>query len=75
MSKRFLRAMAQPFDINQTGVSLWSVEDVEARQAQLAQATATDMQIDQQQQEERSYFEGLEDSAAIEALMEVEAQV
>jgi DNA excision repair protein ERCC-2 len=75
MSKRFLRAMAQPFDINQTGVSLWSVEDVEARQAQLAQATATEMQIDQQQQEERSYFEGLEDSAAIEALMEVEAQV
>jgi DNA excision repair protein ERCC-2 len=72
MSKRFLRAMAQPFDMNQTGVSLWSLEDIEARQNQLLQATASDMQIDQQQQDERSYFEGLEDAAAVEALMQVE---
>jgi DNA excision repair protein ERCC-2 len=32
MSKRFLRSMAQPFDQDQTGISLWTLEDIEERQ-------------------------------------------
>lgn len=38
ISKRFLRSMAQPFEISQDGISLWGIEDIKARQAQQAQA-------------------------------------
>lgn len=39
MSKRFLRSMAQPFEHNlQNGISLWSVEHIEARQAAVREA-------------------------------------
>lgn len=34
MAKRFLRQMAQPFPNDETGISLWTLEDIEARQAQ-----------------------------------------
>jgi len=34
VSKRFLRSMAQPFEQDQNGISLWGLEDIEARQAQ-----------------------------------------
>lgn len=75
MSKRFLRSMAQPYDPDQTGVSLWSLEDIEARQAQVANglpaADNTDMQVDEDG--EPDYFAGLEDSAAVEAMLAVEA--
>lgn len=38
MSKRFLRSMAQPFEHDQTGVSLWSLEHIEARQQAVREA-------------------------------------
>lgn len=50
MSKRFLRAMAQPFPVDETGVSLWTVEDIEAKQAQVAAAAEAElngMNVDQ----------------------------
>ncbi|KAG0181117.1 DNA-dependent ATPase of the nucleotide excision repair factor 4 complex [Apophysomyces sp. BC1034] len=31
IAKKFLRTMAQPFESNQTGVSLWTLKDIEAR--------------------------------------------
>ncbi|CAO3616947.1 unnamed protein product [Cunninghamella echinulata] len=36
ISKRFLRSMAQPIESNQTGVSLWSLKDIENRQKKVA---------------------------------------
>lgn len=38
MTKRFLRSMAQPFEHEQTGVSLWQLEHIEARQAAVREA-------------------------------------
>jgi DNA excision repair protein ERCC-2 len=32
LSKRFIRAISQPFDHSQTGISLWTVEDIEDKQ-------------------------------------------
>ncbi|OZJ02096.1 hypothetical protein BZG36_04580, partial [Bifiguratus adelaidae] len=32
VARKFLRSMAQPFEQNQLGVSLWTVEDIESRQ-------------------------------------------
>jgi DNA excision repair protein ERCC-2 len=29
IAKKFLRSMAQPYEANQTGVSLWTVKDIE----------------------------------------------
>ncbi|KAH9463455.1 hypothetical protein Pst134EA_015538 [Puccinia striiformis f. sp. tritici] len=40
ISKRFLRSMAQPFEIGQDGISLWGIEDILKRQAQQRQADA-----------------------------------
>ncbi|PLW58601.1 hypothetical protein PCANC_00132 [Puccinia coronata f. sp. avenae] len=37
ISKRFLRSMAQPFEIGQDGISLWGLEDILQRQAQQRQ--------------------------------------
>ncbi|KNZ52019.1 uncharacterized protein VP01_372g7 [Puccinia sorghi] len=38
ISKRFLRSMAQPFEIGQDGISLWGLEDILRRQAQQREA-------------------------------------
>lgn len=32
LSKLFIRSISQPFDHSQTGISLWTLEDIEARQ-------------------------------------------
>ncbi len=32
LAKRFIRQISQPFDHTQTGVSLWTLEDIEKRQ-------------------------------------------
>ncbi|KAK4686887.1 DNA excision repair protein ERCC-2, partial [Tremellales sp. Uapishka_1] len=37
LSKRFIRQISQPFDHTQTGISLWTLEDIEARQAKDAE--------------------------------------
>lgn len=36
IAKKFLRSMAQPFEVNQTGVSLWTIKDIENRQKSAA---------------------------------------
>ena len=77
MAKRFLRAMAQPFPVDETGVSLWTIEDINEKQAQLAAAaeaelngTGDAMDVDQQQQptfpgagRTMDMFDGLDDDA------------
>lgn len=32
LSKLFIRSISQPFDHTQTGISLWTLEDIEAKQ-------------------------------------------
>ena len=32
LSKKFIRQISQPFDHTQTGISLWTLEDIEERQ-------------------------------------------
>lgn len=32
LSKKFIRQISQPFDHSQTGISLWTLDDIEARQ-------------------------------------------
>lgn len=32
LSKLFIRSISQPFDHSQTGISLWTLEDIEERQ-------------------------------------------
>ncbi|ORZ26023.1 hypothetical protein BCR42DRAFT_458082 [Absidia repens] len=39
IAKKFLRTMAQPIETNQTGVSLWTIKDIENRQKKLAAPT------------------------------------
>lgn len=34
LAKKFIRQISQPFDHTQTGISLWSLEDIEERQRQ-----------------------------------------
>ncbi|POW18753.1 hypothetical protein PSHT_05508 [Puccinia striiformis] len=69
ISKRFLRSMAQPFEIGQDGISLWGIEDILKRQAQQRQADAgaiTDVNMasprgDGDDDDDEDYFGGLED--------------
>jgi len=35
IARKFLRSMAQPFEGNQVGISLWSVKDIEKREKRL----------------------------------------
>lgn len=32
LAKKFIRQISQPFDHSQTGISLWTVEDIEEKQ-------------------------------------------
>lgn len=32
LSKKFIRQISQPFDHSQTGISLWTLEDIEEKQ-------------------------------------------
>lgn len=67
MAKRFLRSMAQPFDEDQAGLSLWALEDIEARQAKEREGVPMDQQKGQPGNDE--IFEGLEDQAIVDAMM------
>jgi DNA excision repair protein ERCC-2 len=76
ISKRFLRSMAQPFEIGQDGISLWGLEDILKRQAQQRQtdeAGRTDVQMaprppgghdDDDDDDDADYFGGLEDQVS-----------
>ncbi|PLW28350.1 hypothetical protein PCASD_17459 [Puccinia coronata f. sp. avenae] len=78
ISKRFLRSMAQPFEIGQDGISLWGLEDILKRQAQQRQtdeAGRTDVQMaprppgghdDDDDDDDADYFGGLEDQALLD---------
>ncbi|KAI9610228.1 hypothetical protein KEM48_002661 [Puccinia striiformis f. sp. tritici PST-130] len=74
ISKRFLRSMAQPFEIGQDGISLWGIEDILKRQAQQRQADAgaiTDVNMasprgDGDDDDDEDYFGGLEDQALLD---------
>ena len=37
-SRRFLRSMAQPFEVDQKGISLWDVDDIAEKQRETAEA-------------------------------------
>lgn len=73
MSKRFLRSMAQPFEFDQTGVSLWSLEHIEARQAAVREAAeggrtlqgADEAVADEAMQEREGWYEGFDDADII----------
>lgn len=39
-AKKFLRSMAQPYEANQMGVSLWSLKDIEAKGSKRAAVIA-----------------------------------
>jgi len=70
MSKRFLRSMAQPFEHDQTGVSLWSVEHIEARQAAVREAAeggillpgADETRDPEAEAEAHEWYEGFSDA-------------
>lgn len=75
MAKRFLRSMAQPFDQDQAGLSLWAVEDIEARQ--MKEQEGLGMHVDGEEGQQPGgpsdqIFEGLEDQAMVDAMMEVD---
>lgn len=73
MAKRFLRSMAQPFDIDQAGLSLWSEEDILIQQ-QKEQDKLQPTEDDDKQPKpgEDHIFEGLEDQAMVDAMMQVD---
>lgn len=72
ISKRFLRSMAQPFEIGQDGISLWGIEDILLRQSQQREANAaaavdTNMRVAQpDEDDDEDYFGGLEDQALLD---------
>lgn len=82
MSKRFLRSMAQPFEHDQTGVSLWSLEHIEARQAAVREAAeggrtleGADQQVaESAAQEAEGWYEGFDDADII-AIEDAESAV
>lgn len=39
LAKKFIRQISQPFDHTQTGISLWTLEDIEERQRRDAEET------------------------------------
>ncbi|ODO06201.1 DNA excision repair protein ERCC-2 [Cryptococcus wingfieldii CBS 7118] len=48
LAKKFIRQISQPFDHTQTGISLWTLEDIEARQQQEAdEADRDDTALDE----------------------------
>lgn len=69
MTKRFLRSMAQPFEHDQTGVSMWSLEHIEARQKAVREAAeggrtlggADEVRNPVADAEAEGWFEGFED--------------
>ncbi|MBW0469071.1 hypothetical protein O181_008786 [Austropuccinia psidii MF-1] len=68
ISKRFLRSMAQPFEIGQDGISLWGLEDIIEHQSQQRQEQNKDIDKDRvtAQQADENYFGGLEDQALLD---------
>jgi DNA excision repair protein ERCC-2 len=61
-SKLFMRTISQSHDTEQTGVSLWTKEDVEAHQAkQRAMGPAADVEMNDEAGEADEYEGGLPD--------------
>lgn len=81
MTKRFLRSMAQPFEHDQTGVSLWTVEDIENRQQAVREAAeggrmlngADETRDPAAEAEAEGWYEGFDD-ADIMAIEEAEME-
>jgi DNA excision repair protein ERCC-2 len=69
MSRRFLRSMAQPFEQDETGVSLWGLADIEARQAAMAMDvddTAPEPPV--ATAEDDAFFAGLDDADLLDTM-------
>ncbi|KAH8928498.1 DNA repair helicase [Atractiella rhizophila] len=45
-SKKFLRAMAQPYEQDQNGISLWGLEDIERRQREEKERMGVDQDVE-----------------------------
>ncbi|CAE7089403.1 unnamed protein product [Rhizoctonia solani] len=61
-SKLFMRTISQSHDVEQTGVSLWTKEDVEAHQAKLRAMGPADVEMnDEKEIEEDEYDGGISD--------------
>ena len=61
LSKIFIRSISQNHDVNQTGVSLWTLEDVEkaqARQRAEAEAAAAPRRIGIEEDDDDEYGDG-----------------
>ncbi|CAE6447745.1 unnamed protein product [Rhizoctonia solani] len=57
-SKLFMRTISQSHDIEQTGVSLWTKEDIEAHQAKLRAMGPVDVEMNEDKDGEEDEYEG-----------------
>lgn len=60
-SKLFMRTISQSHDTEQTGVSLWTKEDVEAHQAKLRAMVPADVDMNENEDEGDEYEGGIPD--------------
>ncbi|CAE6505762.1 unnamed protein product [Rhizoctonia solani] len=60
-SKLFMRTISQSHDTEQTGISLWTKEDVEAHQAKLRAMGPADVEMNEDKDEEDEYDGGISD--------------
>ncbi|KAF8709211.1 DNA repair helicase, partial [Rhizoctonia solani] len=61
-SKLFMRTISQSHDVEQTGVSLWTKEDIEAHQAKLRAMDPVDVEMNEDKDEEDEYEGGISDA-------------
>ncbi|KAF8681157.1 DNA repair helicase [Rhizoctonia solani] len=61
-SKLFMRTISQSHDVEQTGVSLWTKEDIEAHQAKLRAMDPADVEMNEDKDEEDEYEGGISDA-------------
>jgi DNA excision repair protein ERCC-2 len=57
-SKLFMRTISQTHDTEQTGVSLWTKEDVEAHQAKLREMGPADVDMNEGDDGDEDEYEG-----------------
>ncbi|CEL59864.1 DNA excision repair protein ERCC-2 [Rhizoctonia solani AG-1 IB] len=57
-SKLFMRTISQSHDIEQTGVSLWTKEDIEAHQAKIRDMGPADVEMNEDKDEDEDEYEG-----------------
>jgi len=65
VSRRFFKLMAQPFDQSGDGISLWTLEDIKAHQADEREKMAGrngNVLNGERQQHLEEIFEGMEDT-------------